>query len=144
MIHFKDGSNILDVKDGVICQQVNCMGVMGAGLAKQIALRYPDVKAAYMRSYRGCAVGNVSYVDIDDYLTVANMFAQHNYGRTHRHTNYEGFYNCLEDIATNCINRDIHIPYNIGCGLGGADWSIIESMIKTVLLRTHEIYIHRL
>ncbi len=28
--------NILNATEDIICQQVNCMGIMGAGLAKQI------------------------------------------------------------------------------------------------------------
>lgn len=31
----------------VVCHQVNCMGVMGAGLAKQVRNRYPGVYRAY-------------------------------------------------------------------------------------------------
>lgn len=39
--------DILDITEGIICQQVNCMGVMGSGLAKQIKYKYPRVYYEY-------------------------------------------------------------------------------------------------
>lgn len=35
--------DILKSKADIICQQVNCKGAMGAGLAKQIKEKYPKV-----------------------------------------------------------------------------------------------------
>ena len=35
--------DILRSDTDIIVQQVNCQGVMGAGLAKQIASQYPEV-----------------------------------------------------------------------------------------------------
>jgi O-acetyl-ADP-ribose deacetylase (regulator of RNase III) len=40
--------NILETEENVIVQQVNCMGVMGAGLAKQIREKYPKVYSEYL------------------------------------------------------------------------------------------------
>ncbi|WP_370956757.1 hypothetical protein AB3239_10910 [Bacillus subtilis] len=39
--------NILDASEDIIVQQVNCKGVMGAGLAKAILNKYPNVKKEY-------------------------------------------------------------------------------------------------
>jgi O-acetyl-ADP-ribose deacetylase (regulator of RNase III) len=44
---YQINKDILSVENGIICQQVNCMGVMGAGLAKKIAQKYPIVKKEY-------------------------------------------------------------------------------------------------
>lgn len=41
--------NILDAEEDIICHQVNCKGVMGAGLAKQIKSKYPNVYKDYKR-----------------------------------------------------------------------------------------------
>ena len=40
--------DILQSDADIIVQQVNCRGVMGAGLAKQIASQYPE---EFIRSY---------------------------------------------------------------------------------------------
>jgi O-acetyl-ADP-ribose deacetylase (regulator of RNase III) len=45
MQHVK--GNILNVEQGVICQQVNCKLIMGAGLAKQIRNKWPQVYTEY-------------------------------------------------------------------------------------------------
>lgn len=46
MIEYIKG-NILNVTEGIIVQQVNCMGVMGAGLAKQIKDKWPNIYNDY-------------------------------------------------------------------------------------------------
>ena len=40
--------DIFTADETFICHQVNCKGVMGAGLAKQIADKYPLVKERYL------------------------------------------------------------------------------------------------
>ena len=41
--------NILDYDKDIIVQQVNCQGVMGGGLAKQILMKYPEVPKEYKK-----------------------------------------------------------------------------------------------
>ena len=41
--------DILRSDADIIVQQVNCQGVMGAGLAKQIASQYPEVLSPYKK-----------------------------------------------------------------------------------------------
>ncbi|WP_406590240.1 hypothetical protein [Bacillus atrophaeus] len=43
--------NIIDATEDIIVQQVNCKGVMGAGLAKSILKKYPNLKSEY-QSFR--------------------------------------------------------------------------------------------
>lgn len=40
-------SLLFGIRAGIICQQVNCCGVMGAGLARAILEQYPQVKMAF-------------------------------------------------------------------------------------------------
>lgn len=40
-------NSVLDVTDGIICHQVNCQNVMGAGIARAIYEKYPKVKELY-------------------------------------------------------------------------------------------------
>ena len=77
--------NILDSDADAILHQVNCQGVMGAGLAKQIRGRYPNVyekyKNACVNDKRECKTLGVSHSmllgkiqvvrkNINDYLVV--------------------------------------------------------------------------
>jgi hypothetical protein len=46
----------------------------------------------------------------------------------------------LEDVPVTLT--DIYIPYKIGCGLGGADWSIVQEIIhKTFEKSENDVYI---
>ena len=52
--------NLLDATEDIIAHQVNCMGVMGSGLAKQIRNKYPEVYANYkdyLKNYKGKILG---------------------------------------------------------------------------------------
>jgi len=81
--------DILAVTGHIICHQVNCQGVMGAGLARQVRAKYPQVYAPY-RAY--CATGNVLgtvlFVPVSDNNIIANIFGQDKYGRDRQYTDY--------------------------------------------------------
>ncbi|MDD3039059.1 macro domain-containing protein [Bacteroides sp.] len=49
MIEYKSG-NIFDSKCQTLVNPVNCVGVMGAGLAKQFRDRYPDINVPYRKT----------------------------------------------------------------------------------------------
>lgn len=138
-LHYIQG-NLLDSNVNYICYQVNCQKVMGTDIAKQIADRWPQVKADYQSN--NSTLGNISMTLVGEKQAVINMYAQYNFGTDKRHTDYEAFYNCLEKI--HAVTKDTSIigfPYGIGCGLGGADWDIIEKMIEKVLF-DREVYIY--
>lgn len=133
--------NLLDSDCDIICHQVNCRGVMGAGLAKQIAERYPLVLNVYRNRYnKGLArLGELDFVLATPKQIVCNMYAQDRYGRDRQYTDYEAFKDCLDGIVDfiriseakyNFKVNKIGFPYNIGCGLAGGDWNIVQKLIK--------------
>jgi len=155
MIHFVKG-DLLDSDCDYICHQVNCRGVMGAGIARQIRERWPWVFTSYhaycdrCKSRNESLLGNIWGVKIDhdnrNPQWVINMFAQEEYGYYGgRFTSYDAFANCLEAMRDR-LPRDktIAFPKGIGCGLGGGDWNIILRLIETVLGETFEVYIYEL
>ena len=125
--------NLLDIASGVICHQVNCRGVAGAGLALQIRRRWPMWYTHY-RSISGY-LGLVDWWRADEDLWIASLYAQSGYGMEERHTNYSAFGQCLMHIRRTChadYSR-IYIPHGIGCGLAGGDWGIIRALIADAL-----------
>ena len=120
------------------CQQVNCKGVMGAGLAKQIREKYPEVYTSYKNHLWRCndfgesPLGSVNVVHLSDGRWCANMFAQNTYGRTGIHTDYSAFRKCLEALTLKLTPNieSIAFPYGIGCGLAGGDWYLIKGLIE--------------
>lgn len=138
MITWKHG-DIFDAQAYAICHQVNCQGVMGSGIAKQIKQNYPNVYKTYRMWYEtdNLKLGTVvnAYTNKDNIHLVANLCSQDRYGRDNkRYTNYTAFRQCLQQIANtyppDCI---LAFPYKIGCGLGGGDWETIYKMIQQEL-----------
>lgn len=131
--------NVLDSDAPIIAHQVNCQGVMGAGVAKCVREKYPDIMNTYSRwckEYKPqILLGMVLDYCTDHNQIIANCFAQHKTGNG-RQTDYEAFYVCLENLRKAIdyygFERRIAFPYKIGCGLGGGDWDIIFAMIKSV------------
>lgn len=125
--------DILESNCNIICHQVNCRGVMGKGLAKQIKYKYPNVYNKYV-SYcnQNNILGTVLYVYIGNGQYIANLFGQNDYGMNTRKTDYNALGKCFQTIANHAREKhlSVAIPYNIGCCLGGGDWKIVSSLIE--------------
>lgn len=153
MVHYVKG-NLLDSNCDYICHQVNCQGVMGAGIAKQIRERWPEVYESYKDTYieymsygSGWLLGKVDFVPIHDTCQeVVNMFCQDECGYDgSRYTSYDAFATALYNISYRVdVGASIGFPKNIGCGLGGGDWQIISRLIESILGEGYEVYIYEL
>ena len=120
---------------GIIAHGVNCQGVMGSGVAKDLREKYPKIFNSYKercnfvdRKQSASLLGMVDYVMVskDPTIYIANCFTQNFYGRNpgRKFADPEAITSCLENILyTNGhgYNYPIYIP-KIGCGLGGLDW----------------------
>lgn len=152
MIHYVKG-NLLDSNCDYICHQVNCQGVMGSGIARQIRERWPEVYEDYKLFHAGCLIngvkllGKICFSHINNTNQgVVNMFCQDNYGYDgNRYTSYDAFATALYDIK-HCVPEGYKIgfPKNIGCGLGGGNWKVISALIEEILGEDYEVYIYEL
>lgn len=147
MVIYKQG-NLLDSGCKVICHQVNCQGVMGSGIAKEIRNRFPTAYSEFRKSFlTGQAkLGNIDLVydhaeehqRLGCWLFICNMYSQENYlPRGIRHTDYDAFRTCIHKLKDELSKRwrdrtgiTIGFPYKIGCGLGGGDWNIVSKIIE--------------
>lgn len=140
-----------------ICHQVNCQGKMNSGIAKQIREKWPIVYHSYLtkcntvQTYPSVLLGDIQIIGLyDDFLApefrqyVINLFAQNNYGHDgKRYTSYDAFWNCLNLIKRHTPKGSrIGFPKGIGCGLGGANWQVIETMIYAALGKDFDVYIY--
>ncbi len=141
--------DILDNTNGIICHQVNCFA-MGKGLALDIKRKYPIVYNEYIntlnhnKNSRVSLLGGVLYVHINESLVIGNLFAQYRYkiysdDPSIRYTDYTMLSFCLNDVKKYAIrmNKDVHIPFEIGCGLGGGDWNTVSNIIQETFSRTN-------
>ena len=128
--------DILTVDRGVIFHQVNCMGVMGGGIARSIALKWPDIEASYKESCRvdkpEKLLGRTLICGVSDQLFVANIFGQNSISRSSRQTNYEATVEAFERLKEKHIIKGfpLYFPYQMGCGLGGGNWTIYSAIIE--------------
>ena len=129
--------NLLDATEDIIAHQVNCMGVMGSGLAKQIRNKYPEVYANYkdyLKNYKGKILGSAQSVVCHDGKIVFNLFGQYGYGRDKQYTDYNALKSALSSLYLFTYNKNLSIafPYNLGCGLAGGDWNVVYKIIEEV------------
>ena len=124
----------------IIMHGCNCFHTMGAGVARYLANKWPEVLTADKMTPYGAIekLGTISTAFIrheKSAIIVANCYTQYRYGRKHRHANYEAIYRCLEEVKA--FSNYHHIKnirsVKIGCSLAGGDWRIVEAMFKVAL-----------
>ena len=158
--------DILTVDKGVIVHSVNCVGGVG-GLAGAIARQWPKNALEYRLHVKRqklpiMLLGSVFEVNVAHNVIVANLFGQNNIGTRERQTEYSALIAGFKSVASTVFYgndkipdysnheyydsrltlQDIYIPYKIGCGLGGADWNIVEEIINKVFENSfNDVYI---
>lgn len=110
--------NILSCKEDIIVHQVNCQGIFGGGLAKQIANLSPEIEKQYI-AY--CDVFDFNYEKLkgqvlvakDGNLNIANIFSQ----SPNFDTDYISMRECFKTLnkLVETTGLTIAIPYKIGC-----------------------------
>lgn len=123
--------------DPIILHGCNAQGVMGSGVAKSVKALYPSVYARYaavcaphVEAGTTIRLLGTNVIVPGTAYTVINSITQHYYGAG-KQVSYDAVDQCFADLARlhgggNPWN--ISMP-KIGAGLGGGEWSIIESII---------------
>lgn len=134
---FEDG-DLLESDCPCIMHQVNCMGVMGSGVAFQIREKWPVVYEKY-KEYCGHKspeelIGHMLPVKTNDGKIVLNLFGQLNFGYDkHRYTDYSALRTALQS-ASAYINENgfsrVALPKNMSCCRGGGEWAEVLHIIK--------------
>lgn len=153
--------DILTVDKGVIVHSVNCIGAVG-GLAGAIARKWPKNAEEYRAHVKRqkmpiMLLGSVFEVNVAHNVVVANLFGQNNIGTRERQTEYSALIAGFKTIAgvefygndkisdyfgSRNTLEDVYIPYKIGCGLGGADWNIVEEILHSIFEKSfNDVYI---
>jgi O-acetyl-ADP-ribose deacetylase (regulator of RNase III) len=134
--------DILDWADkvDVIGHQVNCFGVMGGGLALQIAQKWPQVLTEYQEFIkefmtwrnREHLMSFCQIVPLAGNCSIANLFGQYDTGGG-RQTDYDSLSLALNRLRNEMLIQGmtkVALPVNLGCGLAGGDWNIVQSLIQ--------------
>ena len=125
------------VTSGAIVQQVNYQGAMGAGVALAILKRWPVAKTEYLAHCKDKSpeslFGGIQITPLKDDLLLINSFSQLDYGTHQKQTNEQLLIQNIRSAArliTHKPDQYVYVPYGIGCGLAGGDWSVVYEGIK--------------
>jgi hypothetical protein len=131
--------DLLNIREGILCHQVNCRGKMGSGIAAQIRDKWPQVYEAFLQDYQDFGrwttsdmlLGTVQVVQVDSSLHVANIYGQINYGYDGaRYTNYGGVASAFSRLLHQTQGLPVYVPHRMGCGLAGGDWEVYSEIIE--------------
>lgn len=142
--------NIFDGDTAVIAHQVNCQGVMGSGVAKQVRERFPEVYEDYKslcetvpaRELLGLAQGVATKDRLSgNHKTIINLFAQEEFGYDGKcYTDYIALSGSLCTLREMFPDSDVAFPYLMGCHRGGGDWEKVSKMIDDIFGDNAVIY----
>lgn len=136
MIHFKTG-DILKQDAQALVNTVNCVGVMGRGIALQFKKAFPANFKAYESACKTDEVkpGSMFIYDTGSMYNPRYIInfptKRHWKGKSRMEDVKAGLHALAEDIKRYNISS-IAIP-PLGCGLGGLDWNEVRQEIITVL-----------
>jgi O-acetyl-ADP-ribose deacetylase (regulator of RNase III) len=136
MLSFTKG-NLFDSDAEAIVNAVNCVGVMGRGIALQFKKRYPDYFVEYEQA---CKCGEVIPGKITVYetrqLTMPKYIISFPTKRHWRDDSEIGdIVSGLADLKKVIADYDIKsiaLP-PLGAGLGGLDWQVVKRVIISAL-----------
>lgn len=135
MIKIIEG-NLFRTTAPIIAHQVNCQGVMGSGVARQVRELYPQVYDLYRKKCKdGDILGHCQIVRVNSTRFIANLFAQEHYGYDGRcYTSLDALHTALSSLALYAAANHLTVamPYKIGCVRGGADWDTVYQMIDEI------------
>jgi O-acetyl-ADP-ribose deacetylase (regulator of RNase III) len=133
MIHFTKG-DMFDLDVDIRINTVNCMGVMGAGVALAFKNRYPDM----FREYReACSAGEIRPGKLHIWRSptgdlVVNFPTKRHWREKSRYDDIQAGLNALRDYLQNYKGIKVALPA-LGCGNGGLDWARVAPMITEQL-----------
>jgi O-acetyl-ADP-ribose deacetylase (regulator of RNase III) len=138
MIIYRYANKYFDTEAEVICNAVNCVGVYGAGLAKEFAKRYPKDVARHREVAKDGHIYAGSVL-ITDHSHRENGQKIILHCATKHHWRDRSKYGYVEECLHG-INSAFHrlgfgsvaVPA-LGCGLGDLSWDVVKPMMEDIL-----------
>ena len=144
MIQFKSGDIFAEDAEALV-NPVNCVGVMGGGLALQFKTRYPDNLRAYAEACGADAVRPGRMLMFETNMTanpryIVNFPTKRHWRDDSRIEDIEAGLADLARIIRDLDIRSIAIPA-LGCGLGGLPWNAVRNQIEDALGKFNDVEI---
>ncbi|MFT5618500.1 MAG: O-acetyl-ADP-ribose deacetylase (regulator of RNase III) [Arenicella sp.] len=121
----------------VIIHGCNCFCTMGAGIAKQIKIRFPEAYQADLKTLKGdkSKLGKISWAEVqtpNGKLIIANAYTQFDWRGKGNKADYDAIRQAFRKVKEQFLGKLIGYPA-IGAGLAGGDWNIISKIIDAEL-----------
>lgn len=132
-----DALDIVGREGGVLLHQVNCIRAAGAGIALQIRQRWPAWYEAYRNDDRKLGDATIFRCQSWPAAWVGNLYAQFSVGRGSQQTSYDALRQALvamsETLDNSTIGAQVYVPFGLGSGLGGGDWSMVARIVSETM-----------
>lgn len=125
--------DLLSCEAEALVNTVNCVGVMGKGIALQFKKKYPNMFSQYQKDCRyGLYKPGEPQVFIDHHKKIVNFPTKAHWKNPSQLEWIKDGLRVLPLIISDCFIQSIAIP-PLGCGNGGLDWSTVKPLILTTL-----------
>jgi O-acetyl-ADP-ribose deacetylase (regulator of RNase III) len=138
MIEYVNG-NFFDHDADIRINTVNCVGVMGAGVALQYKKKYPDMYKEYLSECQQEKVligkphvWRENKMFEDKSITIINFPTKKHWKNPSEYSYVEEGLKWLQQFLSDKDSSTITLPA-LGCGHGGLDWSRVKPMIEYYL-----------
>lgn len=133
MIEERTG-NLLEAEVEALVNTVNCVGVMGKGIALQFKKKFPEMFKAYKKACDENKVqpGRIHVFERDDMIGpryLLNFPTKRHWKGKSRKDDVEAGLVALAEFIKEQKVKSIALP-PLGCGNGGLDWSEVRQMIE--------------
>ena len=133
MIQLQEG-DLLKADAEALVNTVNCVGVMGKGIALQFKQAFPENFVEYQKA---CKKGQVRLGQVHVFSTgrlinpkhIINFPTKKHWRTKSRLSEIESGLDSLVEVISQLNVRSVALP-PLGCGFGGLKWSEVEPLIK--------------
>jgi O-acetyl-ADP-ribose deacetylase (regulator of RNase III) len=145
MIHYTTGDILQDDAEAVV-NTVNCVGVMGRGIALQFKNQYPENFKAYTTACKDDLVqpGRMFIHETGEFTGpkfIINFPTKRHWRGKSRLEDIDSGLTVLAEEIVRLKIRSIAIP-PLGSGLGGLDWQEVKQRIEKTFEGLNEIDVH--
>ncbi len=135
-------ASIFSLRVEAIVNPVNCVGVSGAGLAREFARRFPDNERKYRAACNSGTIrpgrGLITETGLDIPRFIVNFPTKRDWRDHSRLSDIErGLTNLHRELLHRNI-RSIGMPA-LGAGLGGLEWNQVRQLIESEFSNEMEI-----
>ena len=142
MIELQEG-DLLKADAEALVNTVNCVGVMGKGIALQFKQAFPENFVAYEKA---CKKGQIRLGQVHVFSTERLLNPKHiisfptkkHWRAKSRLSDIESGLDSLVEIISRLNIRSVAVP-PLGCGYGGLKWSEVEPLIKQKMRALPEV-----